>query len=142
MSSPWLPRKGSAGARWWWMTPQPTGSATMPGCCWQDLGDLGDRVTLVRNGARRGGLFNTWNAIANFCGDPNSVIITLDADDALIGRQVLDRVGREYEDGADATVGSMLRLDKEASLSRELREAQVVGQQRVAAPSNFSEEAL
>ena len=79
------------------------------------LADLEDRVTLVRNGAWRGGLFNTWNAVANFCGDPNSVIITLDADDALIGSQVLDRLAKEYEDGADVTVGSMLRLDKEAT---------------------------
>jgi glycosyltransferase involved in cell wall biosynthesis/SAM-dependent methyltransferase len=79
------------------------------------LADLRDRITLVRNDARRGGLFNTWNAVANFCGDPNSVIITLDADDALIGSEVLDRLAKEYEDGADVTVGSMLRLDKEAS---------------------------
>ncbi len=74
-----------------------------------------NRVTLVRNEERRGGMYNTWNAIANFCADPESVIITLDADDALIGDHVLERVRSEYEDGADATVGSMLRLDKEAS---------------------------
>ena len=77
------------------------------------LTDYGERVTLVRNEQRRGGLYNTWNAIANYCADPESVIITLDADDALIGERVLQRVGAEYEDGADVTVGSMLRLDKE-----------------------------
>ena len=43
-----------------------------------------------------------------------TVIITLDAEDALIGHGVLARIGRESEDGADVTVGSMLRLDKEA----------------------------
>ena len=79
------------------------------------LAEHTDRVTFVRNGARRGGLYNTWNAIANFCGDPDSVIITLDADDALLGGQVLERVRAEYQDGADVTIGSMLRLDKEAS---------------------------
>ena len=42
------------------------------------------------------------------------MIITLDADDALTGNGVLARIGREYEEGADVTVGSMLRLDKEA----------------------------
>ena len=73
-----------------------------------------DRVTLVRNGTRRGGLYNTWNAVTNICTDPESVIITVDADDALIGDGVLARIGREYEEGADVTVGSMLRLDKEA----------------------------
>ena len=79
------------------------------------LAPHGNRVTLVRNEERRGGMYNTWNAIANFCVDPKSVIITLDADDALIGEHVLERLRAEYDDGADATVGSMLRLDKEAS---------------------------
>ena len=77
------------------------------------LADYACRVTLVRNDYRRGGLYNAWNAVANFCADPESVIITLDADDALIGENVLERVRAEYEDGADVTVGSMLRLDKE-----------------------------
>lgn len=72
-----------------------------------------DRVTFIRNARRRRTMHNTWDAIANFCGDPQSVIITLDADDALIGRHALARVRREYDAGADATVGSMLRLDKE-----------------------------
>ena len=79
------------------------------------LAEHSKRVTLVRNGERRGGLYNTWNAISNFCGDPESVIITLDADDALLGARVLERVRAEYQDGADVTVGSMLRLDKQAS---------------------------
>ena len=79
------------------------------------LGSFRRQVTLVRNERRRGGLYNTWNAIVNFCANPDSVIITLDADDALIGEHVLDRILGEYETGADATVGSMLRLDKEAS---------------------------
>ena len=43
------------------------------------------------------------------------MIITLDADDALIGTSVLERLRREYDNGADATVGSMLRMDKEAA---------------------------
>ena len=78
------------------------------------LADYAQRVTLVRNDYRRGGLYNTWNAVVNFCAHPDSVIITLDADDALIGEHVLERVWAEYQDGADVTVGSMLRLDKEA----------------------------
>ncbi|MXZ90079.1 MAG: glycosyltransferase [Chloroflexi bacterium] len=77
------------------------------------LSELRERVTLVHNPQRRGGLYNTWNAVANFCANPDSVIITLDADDALIGERVVDRVLEEYAGGADATVGSMLRLDKE-----------------------------
>ncbi|MDD9811812.1 MAG: glycosyltransferase [Gammaproteobacteria bacterium] len=72
-----------------------------------------DRVTFIRNTQRRRTLHNTWDAIVNFCGDPQSVIVTVDADDALIGRHALARVRREYDAGADVTVGSMLRLDKE-----------------------------
>ena len=72
------------------------------------------RVTLIRNETRRGGLYNTWNAVTGFCADPETVIITLDADDALIGDGVLERLRAEYDAGADATVGSMLRLDKES----------------------------
>ena len=78
------------------------------------LANYRDRVTIVRNATRKGLLYNTWNAIANYCVDPRSVIITLDADDALIGTGVLERLRMEYEYGADVTVGSMLRLDKEA----------------------------
>ena len=78
------------------------------------LADHRDRVTIVRNTTRKGLLYNTWNAIINYCADPQSVIITLDADDALIGAGVIERLRQEYDNGADATVGSMLRLDKEA----------------------------
>ncbi len=79
------------------------------------LAPYSDQITLVRNEHRRGGMYNTWNAVTNYCADPESVIITLDADDTLIGKHVLERVQAEYADGADATVGSMLRLDKEAT---------------------------
>ena len=77
--------------------------------------DYADRVTLVRNEARRGSLFNLWNAVTRFCTDPETVIITLDADDSLASAHVLGRVRAEYEDGADLTIGSMLRFDKEAA---------------------------
>ena len=79
------------------------------------LADYADRVTLIRNERRRGALYNTWSAVTRVCTDPETVVITLDADDALVGSHVLERVRAEYDDGADATVGSMLRLDKEAS---------------------------
>ena len=79
------------------------------------LADYADRVTLIRNERRRGTLYNTWSAVTRVCVDPETVILTLDADDALTGSRVLERVQAEYDDGADATVGSMLRLDKDAS---------------------------
>ena len=79
------------------------------------LSEYMDNTTIIRNEQRRGSLYNTWRAITQFCVDPETVIITLDADDALIGECVLERVRAEYDDGADVTVGSMLRLDKEAT---------------------------
>ena len=78
------------------------------------LAPYADKVTIIQNDTRRGTLYNTWNAIRNYCADPETVVITLDADDALIGSNALSRVKAEYDDGADVTVGSMLRLDKEA----------------------------
>ena len=77
------------------------------------LSEYADRVTIIRNERRRGGLYSTWNAITRFCCNPETVVVILDAGDALIGGRVLERVQAEYDDGADATVGSMLRLDGE-----------------------------
>ena len=79
------------------------------------LTDHANRVTLIRNERRRGTLYNTWRSVTRVCANSETVIITLDADDALTGNHVLERVRAEYDDGADATVGSMLRLDKDAS---------------------------
>jgi 2-polyprenyl-3-methyl-5-hydroxy-6-metoxy-1,4-benzoquinol methylase/glycosyltransferase involved in cell wall biosynthesis len=70
------------------------------------------RITFIRNPLRRGLLANTVEAIRMHCGRPDSVMITLDADDCLIGRKVLDILEAEYSNGADMTVGSMCRTDK------------------------------
>lgn len=71
-----------------------------------------DRVTLIQPRERRGQMANLTLAIRHVCTNPDSVIITLDLDDALIGSTVLDRVEAAYLRGADVTVGSMLRTDK------------------------------
>jgi 2-polyprenyl-3-methyl-5-hydroxy-6-metoxy-1,4-benzoquinol methylase/glycosyltransferase involved in cell wall biosynthesis len=73
-----------------------------------------DRVTFLRNPTRRGLLANTVEGIRRHCGRPDSVIITLDADDCLIGTEVLEILDAEYICGADMTVGSMCRTDKNA----------------------------
>ncbi len=75
---------------------------------------LGERCTVLRNRRRRGLLANMVTAIRTICVDGETVIVTLDADDALIGDRVLERLAAEYRRGADATVGSMLRTDKAA----------------------------
>ena len=43
-----------------------------------------------------------------------------EADDALIGDRVLERLAAKYESGADVTIGSMLRADKAAEYPVEL----------------------
>ena len=75
---------------------------------------LGERCTVIRNRLRRGLLANMATAIRTICADADAVIVTLDADDALIGDRVLERLAVEYRRGADVTVGSMLRTDKAA----------------------------
>ena len=75
---------------------------------------LGERCTVIRNRRRQGLLANMVTAIRTICTDAETVIVTLDADDALIGDRVLERLAAEYGRGADVTVGSMLRTDKAA----------------------------
>ena len=73
-----------------------------------------DRVTLIQPRERRGQLANMTLAIRHVCSNPDSVVVTLDLDDALIGPKVLDRVADRHAEGAQVTVGSMLRTDKHA----------------------------
>ena len=46
---------------------------------------VGERCTVVCNRRRRGLLANMVTAIRMICTDPETVIVTLDADDALLG---------------------------------------------------------
>lgn len=72
-----------------------------------------DRVTLLQPRERRGQLANTVLAVRHICTDPETVIVTLDLDDALIGADVAERVLAAHRGGADVSVGSMLRTDKQ-----------------------------
>jgi broad specificity phosphatase PhoE/glycosyltransferase involved in cell wall biosynthesis len=83
-------------------------------CCYLQLWAEAwrDRVTLIQPRERRGQLANTALAVRHICTDPDTVIVTLDLDDALIGADVAERVLAAHRGGADATVGSMLRTDK------------------------------
>jgi hypothetical protein len=86
------------------------------------LADLEGRVTLLRPRLRRWQTANLVWAIRHVCIDPETVIMTLDADDALIGDGVVERVAQEYARGADVTIGSMLRTDKHRSYPVNLRD--------------------
>jgi SAM-dependent methyltransferase/GT2 family glycosyltransferase len=94
----------------------PTWSAEIAALCARHR----NRISLIRRHDRQGLLANTVEAIRHRCGDPASVIITLDADDCLIGNAVLDALAERYADGADVTVGSMLRTDKHRSYPAQL----------------------
>lgn len=71
-----------------------------------------DRVTLLQPRERRGQLANTVLAVRQVCVDPETVIVTIDLDDTLLGRGVARRILSAHRNGADVTVGSMLRTDK------------------------------
>jgi glycosyltransferase involved in cell wall biosynthesis/SAM-dependent methyltransferase len=66
---------------------------------------------------------NNFVAIRNLCSNPESVIVTVDADDQLIGARALSMVSEAYLHGADVTVGSMLRTDKSATYPVTFRDA-------------------
>lgn len=67
-----------------------------------------DRITLIRNRVRGGGLYNHHKAIHYFVRNPETVIITLDGDDALLGNNVLETIASRYEKhSADVVIGRM-----------------------------------
>lgn len=78
------------------------------------LAPQASKVSFIARRRRAGLMANTVAAVRNLCASPEQVILTLDADDHLVGDAVLTRLAREYERGADLTVGSMLRTDKSA----------------------------
>jgi len=65
-----------------------------------------DRITLIRNRVRGGGLYNHHKAIHYFVKKSDTVIITLDGDDALLGDNVLSMIANRYEEHfADVVIG-------------------------------------
>lgn len=84
------------------------------------LAPYAGRITLLTINERRGGLANTVWALRHICTSRDSVIALVDADDALLGDTALARVMQAYDEGADLTVGSMLRTDKTARYPAEL----------------------
>jgi broad specificity phosphatase PhoE/SAM-dependent methyltransferase/glycosyltransferase involved in cell wall biosynthesis len=71
-----------------------------------------ERITVLQPRERRGQLANTVMAVRHVCVDADSVVVTLDLDDVLIGPEVVTRVLAAHRSGADVTIGSMLRTDK------------------------------
>ena len=71
-----------------------------------------DKLTIFRNYTPLTSMENIYISIKEICGNPKSIIVMVDADDALIGSDALSRVMHRYREGADLTVGTMLRTDK------------------------------
>jgi hypothetical protein len=74
--------------------------------------ELEDKLSILRNHTPLPAIQNISIATKAICSNQESVIVHLDADDALIGSNVLTILRDAYASGADITVGSMLRLDK------------------------------
>lgn len=70
------------------------------------------RMTLFRNYVPMHSTENISVAVRGICRNPQSIIVLLDADDALIGKDALSKVKKRYSNGADLTVGTMIRTDK------------------------------
>ncbi len=74
---------------------------------------LGDKATFVHNHIPVNPMENIDYATSSICTNSESIIVHLDLDDVLIGTDALSKVKEAYDKGADVTVGSMLRTDKQ-----------------------------
>jgi len=72
-----------------------------------------NRITFIQNRYRVGIAQNTYKAIHYFMENQESVVIILDADDALLGKNGLKNVFEKYSFfDADVVIGKMYRTDK------------------------------
>jgi glycosyltransferase involved in cell wall biosynthesis/2-polyprenyl-3-methyl-5-hydroxy-6-metoxy-1,4-benzoquinol methylase len=78
---------------------------------------LSDAVTFVHNHKPMSPMENIDLVTSSICTNPQSIIVHLDLDDAFIETDALAKVKKAYDNGADVTVGSMLRTDKQKEYS-------------------------
>ena len=74
-----------------------------------------DKVSILLNRTPRGKMENTTLSIRTICTNPESAILTLDMDDVLLGLSAPCTIKEAYDNGADVTVGPMLRTDKDVT---------------------------
>ena len=84
--------------------------------------DLRGRLSVLRNHTPLPAIQNIFLATREICSNRESVIVHVDADDALIGSNVLTILRDAYRKGADVTVGSMQRLDKQKEYPVDLKD--------------------
>lgn len=70
------------------------------------------KMTLIKRYIRCGYIQNLFFAVRDIISNKDSVVISLDIDDALAHKNAIALVKDEYKKGADVTIGSMLRTDK------------------------------
>jgi glycosyltransferase involved in cell wall biosynthesis len=76
------------------------------------LGPLAQRTTLIRRETRRGRLANMRFVIGEVCTSPDSLVVILDLDDALMDPSVVRRLRGAMQEGCDVVLGAMFRPDK------------------------------
>lgn len=80
------------------------------------LGSLHERTTLIRRSQRHGYIRNFLTAVAHICTQPDTLVVTLDLDDALMSPEVVGRLHQAITDGVDLVHGVMFRPDKPLQL--------------------------
>lgn len=70
------------------------------------------RCTLVRRSRRHGYMPNTLLAVRDIIVPPDTLVVVLDLDDALLHRSVVTRLSKATADGADLVLAAMFRPDK------------------------------
>lgn len=67
-----------------------------------------EKITFIKNRVWQGGTANTYKAIHYFVSNPETVIMTIDGDDAIIGNKVFEQFMWQYNwGGADVVIGGM-----------------------------------
>lgn len=77
---------------------------------------LRERATLVRHDAHQGRIPNFRLAIREICTDPDTLVVVLDLDDALMDPGTVGRLRNAVLDGADVVLAAMFRPDKPCKL--------------------------
>lgn len=80
------------------------------------LGHLRERTTLIRRRNRHGYMRNFIEAVETICQNDETLVVTLDLDDALMSPRVSTRLLNAIDDGADLVHGVMFRPDKPLNL--------------------------
>jgi hypothetical protein len=80
------------------------------------LKPLEDRITLIRHAQHKGRISNFILAITEICTDPDTLVVILDLDDALMSASVVSRLHAEMDKGHDVILASMFRPDKPTKL--------------------------